>query len=208
MRIITYAIQFILPYPFQSRHQEKRFAKKPGNHSNFWSVLNFLPFLIFIAISCYILFFIFVSIVFSTYLFILLHYIVFIFHFLCIFFLNFLQKTLVKTRSMPYNISCRWAIQRFSETKENAPLAQLVEHLTLNQGVQGSSPWRCTKKHCFWKLDFRGRCFFVLLFSDAHKNMIPSPIPFQFIFLLEFLFNSFLVNFPGRTHNKLNLKRF
>ena len=25
-----------------------------------------------------------------------------------------------------------------------APLAQLVEHLTLNQGVQGSSPWRCT----------------------------------------------------------------
>ena len=26
-----------------------------------------------------------------------------------------------------------------------APLAQLVEHLTLNQGVQGSSPWRCTK---------------------------------------------------------------
>ena len=25
-----------------------------------------------------------------------------------------------------------------------APLAQLVEHLTLNQGVQGSNPWRCT----------------------------------------------------------------
>ena len=44
---------------------------------------------------------------FSTYLFILLHFLVFIFHFLCIFFLNFLQKTLVKTRSMPYNISCR-----------------------------------------------------------------------------------------------------
>ena len=28
---------------------------------------------------------------------------------------------------------------------KNAPLAQLVEHLTLNQGVQGSSPWRCTE---------------------------------------------------------------
>ena len=27
---------------------------------------------------------------------------------------------------------------------KDAPLAQLVEHLTLNQGVQGSSPWRCT----------------------------------------------------------------
>ena len=27
---------------------------------------------------------------------------------------------------------------------EYAPLAQLVEQLTLNQWVQGSSPWRCT----------------------------------------------------------------
>ena len=27
-----------------------------------------------------------------------------------------------------------------------APLAQLVEQLTLNQWVPGSSPWRCTKK--------------------------------------------------------------
>ena len=27
-----------------------------------------------------------------------------------------------------------------------APLAQLVEQLTLNQWVQGSSPWRCTSK--------------------------------------------------------------
>ena len=27
-----------------------------------------------------------------------------------------------------------------------APLAQLVEQLTLNQWAQGSSPWRCTNK--------------------------------------------------------------
>ena len=31
----------------------------------------------------------------------------------------------------------------------NAPLAQLVEHLTLNQGVQGSNPWRCTQSTVF-----------------------------------------------------------
>ena len=31
----------------------------------------------------------------------------------------------------------------------DAPLAQLVEHLTLNQGVQGSSPWRCTLSTVF-----------------------------------------------------------
>ena len=29
--------------------------------------------------------------------------------------------------------------------KKHAPVAQLVEHLTLNQGVQGSSPCGCTK---------------------------------------------------------------
>ena len=28
----------------------------------------------------------------------------------------------------------------------DAPVAQLVEHLTLNQGVQGSSPCGCTKE--------------------------------------------------------------
>ena len=30
--------------------------------------------------------------------------------------------------------------------KEFAPLAQLVEQLTLNQRAQGSSPWKCTTK--------------------------------------------------------------
>ena len=40
-------------------------------------------------------------------------------------------------------MSCRCG--RHNNDTENAPLAQLVEHLTLNQGVQGSSPWRCTR---------------------------------------------------------------
>ncbi len=31
------------------------------------------------------------------------------------------------------------------KTRNDAPVAQLVEHLTLNQGVQGSSPCGCTK---------------------------------------------------------------
>ena len=31
----------------------------------------------------------------------------------------------------------------------DAPLAQLVEHLTLNQGVQGSSPWRRSESTVF-----------------------------------------------------------
>ena len=40
-----------------------------------------------------------------------------------------------------YNNSCMLRNMHFIG---HAPLAQLVEHLTLNQGVQGSSPWRCT----------------------------------------------------------------
>ena len=32
---------------------------------------------------------------------------------------------------------------------KKAPLAQLVEQLTLNQWVQGSNPWRCTKESKF-----------------------------------------------------------
>ena len=30
-------------------------------------------------------------------------------------------------------------------SRQYAPLAQLVEQLTLNQWAQGSSPWRCTR---------------------------------------------------------------
>ena len=32
-------------------------------------------------------------------------------------------------------------------TQVQEPLAQLAEHLTLNQGVQGSNPWRRTKDY-------------------------------------------------------------
>ncbi len=50
------------------------------------------------------------------------------------------KKTLAFLKTMYYNLHCA-----FDEDTRYAPLAQLVEHLTLNQGVQGSSPWRCTK---------------------------------------------------------------
>ena len=39
-----------------------------------------------------------------------------------------------------------------------APLAHLVEHLTLNQGVQGSSPWRRTRVPV-WALNCLGWYF-------------------------------------------------
>ena len=53
-----------------------------------------------------------------------------------------------------------------------APLAQLAEHLTLNQGVQGSNPWSRTIKALFWMTsrEHRGRCFFS---CSLHKREVP-----------------------------------
>ena len=38
------------------------------------------------------------------------------------------------------------AVRKAQACRKSAPLAQLVEHLTLNQGVPGSSPRWCTKE--------------------------------------------------------------
>ena len=56
----------------------------------------------------------------------------------------FLKKHLHFKSSSPI-ITLASRIRNYFLTQiEYAPLAQLVEHLTLNQGVQGSSPWRRT----------------------------------------------------------------
>ena len=60
-----------------------------------------------------------------------------------------------------YNNFC--AVEETVQDKKNhiyARLAQLEEHLTLNQGVQGSSPWRRTESTVFDDCEHRGRCFF------------------------------------------------
>ena len=64
-------------------------------------------------------------------------------------------------------MSCRCG--RHNNDKENAPLAQLVEHLTLNQGVQGSSPWRRIAEHCFWDVEPGGGVLFCYLFRAMHR---------------------------------------
>ena len=40
-----------------------------------------------------------------------------------------------------------------SAKQKHALLAQLVEQLTLNQWVQGSNPWRCTKEVYLTRID-------------------------------------------------------
>lgn len=44
-------------------------------------------------------------------------------------------------------IMSTFALAFEKQTNVNALVAQLVEHLTLNQRVQGSSPCRRTKRH-------------------------------------------------------------
>ena len=53
--------------------------------------------------------------------------------------------------------------------KKRVFLAQLVEQLTLNQWVQGSSPWEDTKRHPF------GCLFFVLLWDEYPPNNQGAP---------------------------------
>ena len=45
---------------------------------------------------------------------------------------------LAKLKILYYNQQCTW--RKHVDIISDARLAQLVEHLTLNQGVQGSSP--------------------------------------------------------------------
>ena len=48
-----------------------------------------------------------------------------------------------------------------STIKNDAPVAQLVEHLTLNQGVQSSSLCGCTKKRGLLPLFFYFNCLII-----------------------------------------------
>ena len=58
---------------------------------------------------------------------------------------------------------------RFRYGSPYAPLAQLVEQLTLNQWAQGSSPWRCTTKST------RQKCLVLfLLFFQKVKRLPPE----------------------------------
>ena len=52
-----------------------------------------------------------------------------------------------------------------------ALLAQLVEHLTLNQGVQGSSPWRRTQSTVFADLGAAGAVLFSCIDADQRERM-------------------------------------
>ena len=48
---------------------------------------------------------------------------------------------------LAFFISTRYTMTCVEMTQAQAPLAQLAEHLTLNQGVQGSNPWRRMKDY-------------------------------------------------------------
>ncbi len=55
--------------------------------------------------------------------------------------------------------------------RANAPLAQMVEQLTLNQWAQGSSPWRCTKENR--EQSVHGFLFAIFLFNTV-KSVVAT----------------------------------
>ena len=76
-----------------------------------------------------------------------------------------------------YNIICfvdAKDVENGIVQEKNAPLAQLVEHLTLNQGVQGSSPWRRTKELFLGTRSLGDGSFFV------EKNRCKTSVLHQF----------------------------
>ena len=63
----------------------------------------------------------------------------------------------------PYYIINLVVTENVTQTIEDARLAQLVEHLTLNQGVQGSNPWRRTQGALFLGCMGPGAVFFFVV---------------------------------------------
>ena len=81
-----------------------------------------------------------------------------------------IKKLVAKKQTMVYNKYC----SAVNNLNKYAPLAQLEEHLTLNQGVQGSSPWRCTRVP-FRALNCLGWCFYFAPKQVDHKNRNKHP---------------------------------
>ena len=95
-------------------------------------------------------------------------------------------------------MSCRCG--RHNNDKENAPLAQLVEHLTLNQGVQGSNPWRRIKDTVFADIAIAaGTVFFLYLcgFQGCKANRHGAPFFMSFRSTRALFFVHFLDTYPS-----------
>ena len=72
---------------------------------------------------------------------------------------------------LSYNSFCVREILN-EQFHKHALLAQLVEHLTLNQGVQGSNPWRRTKNTVFAdKAIAAGTVFFMFYGKVKNKGV-------------------------------------
>ena len=72
---------------------------------------------------------------------------------------------------LPYTI-----IQHVERQTTDALLAQLVEHLTLNQGVQGSSPWRRIESTGFEDTGASGLVLFCAVKTGNRNNQDGSKI--------------------------------
>ena len=75
----------------------------------------------------------------------------------------FLNKIIKKTPKM---FVINKIVSTFAVSKKRRSLAQLVEQLTLNQWVQGSTPWRPTKpENHYWFSGFSLYFYYFMSFS-------------------------------------------
>lgn len=81
-----------------------------------------------------------------------------------------MKKGVAFRQQLIYNTIC--VEEHETQKQKNARLAQLVEHLTLNQGVQGSNPWRRTKNTVFAdKAIAAGTVFFMFYGKVKNKGV-------------------------------------
>ena len=96
------------------------------------------------------------------------------------FFYLFLKKVLKKFGGFTESL---YLCTRKQET--DAPVAQLVEHLTLNQGVQGSNPCGCTTR----EINFKVYLFFLSYFfvvSDIFITFARNNLKFKTFLLCHY----------------------
>ena len=91
------------------------------------------------------------------------------------------RQKFVGMKIIPY-LCTRNSARVLIQKQNDAPVAQLVEHLTLNQGVQGSSPCGCTER----KKQVRKTCFFSYLHVYIAKITNKYVVLFYSMFIFQY----------------------
>ena len=89
---------------------------------------------------------------------------------------NSRKKKLAIILHLVYYNKCAHEVS--TDNLRHGPLAQLAEHLTLNQGVQGSNPWSRSLRSLFLQtLELWGRWFFCVKILQPFRILLLDQLP-------------------------------